>query len=201
MNLLDIGGRRRQPGTDRPDRLIGHHQIGRRGAVRQRSRELAATNIERLAVIALLPGLADADDGNKTGAPAGLRLQPHQRVTLTMIGAALRMADDDRGGAGIRQHFGREVAGMGARDLGMAILGTDRQRFGSACSIGEAGDQGRRRANQEIGLGSDARGAGTHRVEFGDGGLEAVHFPVAGNHRPDGVGHMTFPRSCDIGIS
>ena len=37
MNLLDICSRRRQPGADRPDRLIGHHQIGRGRAVRQRA--------------------------------------------------------------------------------------------------------------------------------------------------------------------
>ena len=42
VNLLDIGGRRGQPGTDRPDRLIGDHQIGRCRAIRQRSIQLAA---------------------------------------------------------------------------------------------------------------------------------------------------------------
>ena len=35
----------------------------------------------------------------------------------------------------------------------------------------------------------EAMCAGAHRLEFGDGSLEAVHFPVAGNQRPDGVGH------------
>ena len=44
-----------------------------------------------------------------------LGLGAHQRVGLAMVGAAFGMADDDMGRAGIRQHRGRNVAGMGAR--------------------------------------------------------------------------------------
>ena len=65
-------------------------------------------------MIALLLGLADADDGGEAGAPGRFRLLPNQRVAFAMIGAPLGMADNDGAGAGIRQHFGREVAGMGA---------------------------------------------------------------------------------------
>ena len=125
MNLLDISRRRRQPGADRPDRLIGHHQIGRRRAVRQRTRELPAADIQRLAGIALLLGLADADDRDQPRPPGRFRLLPDQRVGLAMVGAPLGMPDDDGAGAGIRQHFRREIAGMGARRLRMAILGPD----------------------------------------------------------------------------
>jgi len=64
MNLLDILRSRCEPGADRPDRLIGHHQIGRGRAVRQRAFELGAAEIQRLPGIALRSGLADADDGN-----------------------------------------------------------------------------------------------------------------------------------------
>ena len=39
-----------------------------------------------------------------------------------MIGAPLRMTDDDGAGAGVLQHFGRNIAGEGARRLRMAIL-------------------------------------------------------------------------------
>ena len=56
--------------------------------------------------IALVLGFADADDGGKAGAPGRLGLLPNQPVALAMIGAPLRMADDDGAGAGIRQHFG-----------------------------------------------------------------------------------------------
>ena len=62
MRLGHVGGGRGQPGTDRPDRLIGDHQIGAGGAVGQRAVELAADHIQRLAGFALGALLADADD-------------------------------------------------------------------------------------------------------------------------------------------
>ena len=127
MNLLDVSRRRGQPGTDRPDRFIGHHEIGRRGAIRQRTRELPAAHIQRLAGIALLLGLADADDCQKRRPPGRFRLLPDQRVGLAMVGTPFRMPDDDGAGAGIRQYFRREIAGMGTRSFGMTILGPDGQ--------------------------------------------------------------------------
>ena len=45
-----------------------------------------------------------------------------------VVGAALGMADDDQLAAGIGDHFGRDVAGMGAGRLGMAVLAADHQR-------------------------------------------------------------------------
>ena len=77
--------------------------------------------------IALLLGFADADDGGQAGAPGRFGLLPNQRVALAVIGAPLGMADNDGAGAGIRQHFGRNIAGMGAGGLGMAILRADRE--------------------------------------------------------------------------
>ena len=50
------------------------------------------------------------------------------------------MADDHIGRAGIRQHFGREVAGIGARFLGVAILAAD----------GDAGADGALRRRRPI---------------------------------------------------
>src|SRR5690349_6455249 len=76
VHLLDILRRPRQPGADRPGRLIGHHQIRRSGPVRQRTRELRAAHIERLPGVALLLGLADADDRRQPGPPHRLRLLP-----------------------------------------------------------------------------------------------------------------------------
>ena len=129
MNLLDICRGRGQAGADRPDRLIGHDQIvGRRPSgsepsswPRQTSRVCPASR--------WCLGLADADDGGEPGAPGRFRLLPHQRVALAVIGAPLGMADNDGAGAGIRQHFGRNIAGMGARGLGVTILRADREGF------------------------------------------------------------------------
>src|SRR5882762_9377360 len=83
---------------------------------------------------------------------------------------------------------------MGPRRLGVAILRTDREGLRAACFFSEGGNQRRGRANQQVGLGGDTRGTGKHGLEFGRGGLEAVHFPVTGNQRPDGVGHGRIPQ-------
>ena len=56
VHLGDVGRGRRQAGADRPDRLIGDHQVGAGRAIRQRAVELAAEHVERLAGVAL--GLA-----------------------------------------------------------------------------------------------------------------------------------------------
>jgi len=83
---------------------------------------------------------------------------------------------------------------MGPRRLGVAILRTDREGLRAACfsakaAISVAGGQTSRSA-----LAADTRGTGKHGLEFGRGGLEAVHFPVTGNQRPDGVGHGRIPQ-------
>ena len=128
--------------------------------------------------------------GDEPGAPGRLGLLPDQRIGLAVIGAPLGMADNDGAGAGIGQHFGRKIAGMGARRLGVAILRADRERLRTARLLGKGRNQRRRRADQQIGLGGDFGRARQHGLEFGHGGLQAVHFPVAGDQRPDGVGHV-----------
>ena len=74
MHLGDVGRRRRQPGADRPDRLIGDHQIGGGRTVGQRAVELAADHVERLAGFALGALLADADDGRQPARRAAMAL-------------------------------------------------------------------------------------------------------------------------------
>ena len=65
-----------------------------------------------------------------------------------MVGAALGVADNDGAGAGIRQHFRRNVAGMGPERLGVAILRADRDGFRATGFFRESRNQRRRRANQ-----------------------------------------------------
>ena len=115
-----------------------------------------------------------------------------------MIGATPGMADDDRTRSRIRKHLGRNVAGIGAGGLRAAILRPDRERICPACLGGEGRNQGRRRANQEIGLGGHRGRARKHRIKFAERGLEAVHFPVAGDQGPDHVGHGTIPGSIRV---
>ena len=108
-----------------------------------------------------------------------------------MIGTALGMADDDAGCAGILQHFGGEIAGMRAGRIWVTILRADRD--GPAPRLlGKARDQRGRRADQQVGLAGERAGARKHGLEFGHGGLQPVHFPVAGDQGPDAIVHVKF---------
>ena len=80
---------------------------------------------ERLAGVALGLALAEADDGHESGAMGRRRLGAYHCVVLAVIGAAFRMADDDIAAAGIGQHLGADIAGVGAARLGMAILAAE----------------------------------------------------------------------------
>ena len=119
-----------------------------------------------------------------------LGLGPHDGVGLAMVGAALGMADDHVAGAGIAQHLGGDVAGMGAARLGVAVLAAH-QHAAALHRLGDRHHQGRGRADQHLAVGP----AGLlHAV--GDAlrqrqriGLQAVHLPVAGNQRAAGAGH------------
>ncbi len=114
MNLLDIFGGGGQAGADGPDRLVSHDQVVCPRTVRKRSLKLPAADIQRLARIALALGFANADDRGKASAPGGLRLLPNQAVSFAVVGTSFRVADNDGGCTGVRQHFSRDIAGMGA---------------------------------------------------------------------------------------
>ncbi len=62
------------------------------------------------------------------------------------------MTDDDVAGAGVAQHLGRHLAGMGAARLGVAILATD-QHTASLHRTGHREDERRGRADQHLAVG------------------------------------------------
>src|SRR6185436_4741276 len=98
----------------RPDRLVGDHRV-RPGRVRwHRTLDLPSHDLQRLALLALVSGLADTDDRGKARAVGRARLSVNQCIALAMIGASLRMADDYRHRSSVREHFRRNVARMGA---------------------------------------------------------------------------------------
>ncbi len=116
-------------GSDRPDRLISDDQVGRGRRVRQRAVELAADHVQRLPASRSAALLADADDGHEpcpVGGHAPWRAPAHRSRDGRR--APLGMTDNDGVGAGIGQLFSRDIAGMGAGGLGVAILRADRHR-------------------------------------------------------------------------
>src|ERR1700736_3938628 len=91
VHLDDVGGRRGQPGADRPDRLIGNDQLVGAGTVRQRAGELRGNNGQRTAGLALEAGLANTEDRNEPGAPAGYGLDVDLGIGFAAGMAALRL--------------------------------------------------------------------------------------------------------------
>ena len=108
----------RQPGADRPDRLVGDDDGLARRLGRQRAPHLPNDHRGLLARLALGVGFADADDRRQAGLQRRLRLRADERVGLAMTGPALGMADDDVARAGVLEHRRGNVAGEGAAGSG-----------------------------------------------------------------------------------
>src|SRR5450830_1146755 len=125
MRLGHVGRCRGQSGADRPDRLVREHQIGARTAIGQRAIELAADHRQGLPALALGALFADANNREQTRAACGHGLGAHLGVGFMMVGAAFGMPDNHRHGTGVLEHFGGDIAGMGAGRLRMAILPAD----------------------------------------------------------------------------
>ena len=143
----------------------------------------ALEDIERLPPLALIRGLANADDGNEIGLMGGHGLGAHQMIRLCMVGAALGMADDDMGAEAVGDHLGGNIAGMRAGGVLVAILRADHQRAVIAqrrCHV----EQCRGRADQRIHLFRQcALDALCHGLDLIERGTGAVHLPVSGNKR------------------
>jgi hypothetical protein len=192
MHLGDVARRRRKPAADRPHRLVGNDKVRRGRAIRHGAVELRAHDRKRAPAVAFAAGLADADDGAQSRPARGQSLALHIAIGFPVIAAPLRMADDDGAGAGVLEHFRREVAGERACRLGMAVLGADPHRTPRS-SGGEFSNQCRGRAYQDIDRGEfacthDDSGKLRHR------GPHAVHLPIARNERtPWHASHLGLP--------
>ncbi len=185
----DVGGRGGAPGADRPDRLVGDHRVGRRKPVGQRAAQLPADDGLGPAGLALGQRLADADDRDQAGTMRRGRFRRDRRIALPMVGAPLGMADDDVGRAHVRQHLGRHVAGMRARDGDGAVLPADRDA-GAERELRGPVDQGRGRADEDVDAPAQRRvETGRDRTELAERGLRAVHLPVSGDQ---GATHAVF---------
>jgi hypothetical protein len=169
-------------------------EIGRGRRLRHGAAQLPAHHGKRLAGLALLPRLADADDGDEAGSMRGFRLGAHLRVLLPMILTALRMADDHVRGAEVGEHFRRDVARVGARLLGVAILAAD-GHVGADRHVGKGRDQCGGWADEQVDLGPQpGRVALLDIPQHRGRALQPVHFPVAGNQRTRPINaHFALP--------
>ena len=123
VDFLGEFGRGGLAGADRPDRLVGDHDVRR--AVHRHEREalldLRADDRKRLAGLALLVGFAAADDRSNAGVEQRFGLPGHECVVFTEECAALAVADDRVAAAQFDQHRWRDLARERALGLGFTF--------------------------------------------------------------------------------
>ena len=147
--------------------------------------------------LALGPGLADADDRDKPGAPRRPRLRLHLRVGLAAGMPALGMPDNRVAASGVLQHLGADAAGERARRLRMAILAAERdaaagERLADRAEQCEGRTDEQVAAMQILGL-AGARPLGDLAGQRAPVGAQQVHLPVAGD-KPFSFRHLSPPR-------
>ena len=178
MHFLRHCRRRRLAGADRPDRLVGQHQLrhGIRTHHFQHRVELGADHGLRGARLALAQRFADAHDRGQAGIQRRPGLARDEVVRFAMVGAALGVADDHVTATEILQHRGTDFAGEGAARLGRDVLRAP--GHGTACE--------KLFTLEQVGSG-DADGArGARLVQSSENTLQqlcigctaAVHLPV-----------------------
>jgi len=192
VDLCHVVRGRRAARPDRPDGLVGDDEAFGREPVRHGARDLPSDDLERPAGVALGLGLADADDRNESRGVRRFGLRPNHRVGFAVVGTALGMADDDEAAAGVPQHRRRNVAGMGALRLGMAILGAE-QHGAAGQHLGDGKEESGGRADEHVATEARPRRAarrdGPVRDLVGEAEPvlpEAVHLPVAGDKLASG---------------
>jgi peptidyl-prolyl cis-trans isomerase D len=194
VHRRDVATGRGAAGADRPDRLVGDDEAVERRAIRQRALELAGNGCDRVPGVALGQRLADAEDRHEADALRREDLGADLGIGLAVPPATLGMSEDDIGAAGIGQHFGADVAGIGALRLGMAVLAAERDAAAGEHGM-DGGKQCRRRAEEKLAGKPTRHSPGAPRQCVGARdpvGAQAVHLPVAGDKLPP-IGHPRSP--------
>ena len=108
------------------------------------------------------------------------------------------MADDDGHGAGVLEHFGGDVAGVGTGRQRVAVLAADRDTR-SGGNGGKVRDQRRRRTHHQLGLGQPLR-AGNDFLQFADRALAGHSFSNCrqpADDAPSFVSQRVGRKTCD----
>ncbi len=142
-----------------------------------------------VACLAPLELLTDADDRRQLMPECGGRFGGHERVVLVVVGAPLRVADDDVRAAQLGQQGAADVAGVGAGLVRRQVL----------CAVGQAQlvpvDQGlhaaqvgERRQHRDVDLVEVLVRQRERDLLYQCDRLEVVevHLPVAGDQRLTG---------------
>src|SRR5439155_6896185 len=124
VRLAGLWGGGGMPGPNRPDRLVRDHDRRALTLVdaRQSFRQLSGQHRLSLIAGALVPCLADAENGPQSVAQRGPHLFPRVGVGLAEKAASFRMADDHVAAAQIFEHQRRDFPGVRAGVFPVHVL-------------------------------------------------------------------------------
>src|SRR5215469_3327852 len=149
MHRSDVLRGRGQPGSNRPNRLIGDDQCSRGRAEGDRAVELRRHDFDGVSGLTLLSGFTDAKNRRQTRPPCGGDLVANLGVGLPMAVPPLGMSKNHIAAAEISQHFGAYVAGVGAFWRGMAVLPSETDPA-SGENAADFGKERRRRTDEDL---------------------------------------------------
>jgi hypothetical protein len=115
----------------------------------------------------------------ETGAMSGLGFGADLPIRFAMQLTAFAVANNDRRGTRILEHFRRNVAREGPSRLRMTVLPADaHERFLGHCR--KLANECRRRTNQEV-CGGNLRRAGNYGRKLARRSAQPVHLPITRN--------------------
>ncbi len=151
------------------------------------SRTLSVSSLSRCSLVSPRQTI-----GISRAAERGVELAIDLRVGLAHAVAALAVAQDHMRAAGIDQHRGRELAGVGPAGLPVHVLGTQPDRRALEDRVDLAEEDGRRAEDDaHAGRLADA-GLDRLRQGHGFGARRRVHLPVARDQQGAHVTRLSF---------
>src|SRR3954452_7060550 len=174
--ILGLLGRRDLAGPDRPDRLVGDHDVAEAlvGDLAQVLLDLVAQVSLGVARLALVLGLTHAEDRDEPGVERRLHLLRQRTVGLAEVLAPLGVPEHDAVDPELDEHRGRDLAGERAL-LGLVhVLGVHADPVRRLAGRGQRGE---RHAHGHV----DALARRDRGGELARARPRAVHLPVAGD--------------------
>jgi hypothetical protein len=153
VNLLRLLGGGDLAGADGPDGLVGDDDLAPVLDLLADGGELVDDDLHGLVGLALLEGLADAEDDVDAAVESGLGLVGDESVALLQDDAALAVADQSPGNVGVLELRGGDLAGESAVGLVEDVLGGDLDALAGVLAGEEEVEGGR--GDDDLGVGID----------------------------------------------
>lgn len=153
VNLLCLLGGGDLAGADGPDGLVGNDDLAPVLDLLGHGGELADDNLHGLVGLALLEGLANAEDDVDAAVKGSLGLAGDEGVALLEDDTALAVADQGPGDVGVLELGSGDLAGEGTVGLVEDVLGGDLNALTSVLAGEEEVEGGR--GDDDLGVGVD----------------------------------------------